>query len=93
MFFTAVGCSVFTLTGHFEFSVKKKQAAIWAVNYACVVLLSCLFQAMLQTLQKKNPFHLALNATGLNQRCSMVGHWEQATCLGPMRVAEGKGSF
>lgn len=94
MFFTAVGCSVFTLTGHFEFSVKKKQAAIWAVNYACVVLPSCLFQAMLQTLKKKKKttFHLALNATGLNQRCSMACIGNGPPALGPCGSLREKGA-
>lgn len=31
LFYAAVGCSAFALTGHFEFSVKK-QTALWALN-------------------------------------------------------------
>lgn len=61
MFLTAVGLSVFTLRGHFEFSLKK-EASIWALNYARAILPSIYFRPRCK-FSKDNRFHLAFDVT------------------------------
>lgn len=70
MFLTAVGLSVFTLRGHFEFSLKK-EASIWALNYARAILPSIYFRPRCK-FSKDNRFHLAFDVAAFKQSASTV---------------------